>query len=70
MQAFLQIALGFPTFIFGVLLLVMLLYWLIALAGMLALGSAAAMAQALAPAMTEKLPTPGGCAASSCRVSE
>ena len=35
MQAFLQIALGFPTFIFGVLLLVMLLYWLIALAGML-----------------------------------
>lgn len=35
MQAFLQTALGFPTFIFGVLLLVMLVYWLIALMGML-----------------------------------
>ena len=34
MSAFLQYALGFPTFIFGALLLCMLLYWLIALLGL------------------------------------
>ena len=35
MSAFLQYAFGFPTFIFGALLLFMLLYWLIAMLGLL-----------------------------------
>ena len=34
MTAFLQYAFGFPTFIFGALLLCMLLYWLIAILGL------------------------------------
>ena len=34
MSTFLHYALGFPTFIFGALLLCMLLYWLIALLGL------------------------------------
>ena len=39
MSAFLQYALGFPTFIFGALLLFMLLYWLIALMGLVEVDS-------------------------------
>ena len=35
MSAFLQYALGFPTFIFGALLFFMLLYWLVAMLGLL-----------------------------------
>ena len=34
MSAFLQYAFGFPTFIFGALLAFMLLYWLVALVGL------------------------------------
>lgn len=34
MSAFLQYAFGFPTFIFGALLALMLLYWLVALVGL------------------------------------
>jgi hypothetical protein len=39
MSAFLQYAFGFPTFIFGALLLFMLLYWLIAMLGLLEVDS-------------------------------
>lgn len=39
MSAFLQYALGFPTFVFGALLLFMLLYWVIALCGLLEVDS-------------------------------
>ena len=34
MTAFLDYALGFPTFIFGALLACMLLYWLVAMLGL------------------------------------
>ena len=39
MTAFLDYALGFPTFIFGALLVCMLLYWLIAMLGLLEVDS-------------------------------
>ena len=39
MSAFLQYAFGFPTFIFGALLLFMLLYWLVAMLGLLEVDS-------------------------------
>ncbi|QNP47279.1 ubiquinone biosynthesis protein UbiH [Diaphorobacter aerolatus] len=39
MAAFLHYALGFPTFIFGVLLLSMLLYWVIAIFGLVEIDS-------------------------------
>ena len=39
MSAFLQYALGFPTFIFGALLFFMLLYWLVAMLGLLEVDS-------------------------------
>ncbi len=39
MTAFLQYALGFPTFIFGALLCFMLLYWLVAMLGLLEVDS-------------------------------
>lgn len=39
MSAFLQYAFGFPTFLFGALLLFMLLYWVIALCGLLEVDS-------------------------------